>query len=151
MRTIALALFAAAAKADATADAVIQTACNGYLWKLEQDGWTCTVDDDDATAYTCANTDTSLDGTEVDSSSLPWSTACTKADGNAVTPKPVVGTQEACDAWLLAKTTANPDYVVTAEDKKKIDWALACNGLDAASAVTAFGAAVVAAIAALAF
>ena len=72
MRTVALALFAAAANADAAAEAAKQAACNGYLWGLEQLGWTCTADADVATTYTCANTDTALDGTTVDSSSVAW-------------------------------------------------------------------------------
>ena len=52
---------------------------------------------------------------------------------------------------MEAKVAVDADYVVTAEDKKTLAWAVACNGLDAATSVTAFGAAVVAAIAALAF
>ena len=62
-----------------------------------------------------------------------------------------MGTQAKCDAWLAEKVKANADYVVTDADKKKLDWAEACNGLDGATSLTAFSAAVIAAIAALAF
>merc|ERR1712038_1418779 len=124
MRTVALAVFAAAA--NATTDAEQQTACNAYLWGLEQAGWTCTADATDAKKFGCTNTDTALNATSntVDSTSA---------------------------SWVAAKVAANADYVLTAADKKTLEWATACNGLDGAASLTAFGAAVVAAIAALAF
>ena len=68
-----------------------------------------------------------------------------------MTPVAPVGTQELCDAWTEVKLAADPDWVLSDEDKKTFDWAVACAGLDGASALTAFGAAVVAAVAALAF
>ena len=72
MRTIALALFAAAANADAAADALAQAACDGYLWGLGQAGWTCTEDADNAGDWTCANTDATLASSTVDSTSTAW-------------------------------------------------------------------------------
>ena len=151
MRTVALAAIAAAA--NAITDAEQQTACNAYLWGLEQAGWTCTADAADAKKFGCTNTDTSLNATSgtVDSTSDAWEEACVTDGGDVLAPKAIKGTTEKCDAWLAAKVKANADYVVTAADKMTIGWAEACNGLDGAASLTAFGAAVVAAIAALAF
>ena len=151
MRTVALAAIAAAA--NATTDAEQQTACNAYLWGLEQAGWTCTADADDAKVFACTNTDTALNATSntVDSTSASWVEACVTDGGDVLAPKAIKGTTEKCDAWLAAKVTANADYVLTAADKKTLAWAQACNGLDGATSLTAFGAAVIAAIAALAF
>merc|ERR1711994_502439 len=148
MRTVALAVFAAA-----TTDAEQQTACNAYLWGLEQAGWTCTADATDAKVFACTNTDTALNTTSntVDSTSASWVEACVTDGGDVLAPKAIKGTTEKCDAWLAAKVKVNADYVVTAADKKTLEWATACNGLDGAASLTAFGDAVVAAIAALAF
>lgn len=151
MRTIALALFAAAANADAAADALQEAVCDGYLWGLELLGWTCTADASVATTWTCENTDTTMDGASVDSTSNVWATACTLADGTKISPEPIVGTQELCDAWTQAQIDADANWVIDAADKETLEWAVACGGLDGASALTAFGAAVVAAVAALAF
>ena len=151
MRTIALALFAAAANADAAADAIQAATCDGWLWGLEILGWTCTADATVATTWTCVNTDTALDGTTVDSSSSAWGDACTLADGTKISPEPIVGTQELCDAWKEAQVALDANWVEDAADRETLEWAVACGGLDGASALTAFGAAVVAAVAALAF
>ena len=56
-----------------------------------------------------------------------------------------------CPTDYTSQPKADPDWVLSDEDKKTFDWAFACAGLDGASALTAFGAAVVAAVAALAF
>ena len=151
MRTVALAAIAAAA--NATTDAEQQTACNAYLWGLEQAGWTCVAATATPKVFTCTNTDTALNATSgtVDSTSAAWVEACVTDGGDVLAPAAIKGTTEKCDAWLAAKVKANADYVLTAADKKTIEWATACNGLDGATSLTAFGAAVIAAIAALAF
>ena len=151
MRTIALALFAAAANADAAAELLNQALCDGYLWGLGLEGWTCTEDADSAGDWTCANTDASLASTTVDSTSAAWGLACVDTAGDPINPKPAQGTQELCDAWTDLKITADPNWVISDADKETFDWAFACAGLDGASALTALGAAVVAAVAALAF
>ena len=149
MRTIAaLALVAAAANAD---DVLNQALCSGYLWGLSLDGWTCTEDADTAKAWTCANTDSSLASSTVDSTSGAWQLVCVNDAGAAINPKMPVGTTELCDAWTETKLAADANWVISDADKETFDWAFACAGLDGASALTALGAAVVAAVAALAF
>ena len=64
---------------------------------------------------------------------------------------PAVGTQAACDTWAADKLAADANWVISDADKLTFEWATACAGLDGASALTALGAAVVAAVAALAF
>ena len=56
MRTIALALFAAAAKAF-DQDALNQQWCDGYLWGLGLEGWTCSQHDTVLTRWNCSNFD----------------------------------------------------------------------------------------------
>ena len=149
MRTIAaLALVAAAANAD---DVLNQAMCSGYLWGLGLDGWTCEEDADTAGAWTCENTDSSLASTTVDSTSAPWQLVCANDAGVAINPKMPQGTTELCDAWTQLKIDADANWVISDADKETFDWAFACAGLDGASALTALGAAVVAAVAALAF
>ena len=149
MRTIAaLALVAAAANAD---DVLNQALCSGYLWGLSLDGWTCTEDADTAKAWTCENTDSSLASTTVDSTSAAWQLVCVNDAGTAINPVMPVGTADKCDAWTQLKIDADANWVISDADKETFDWAFACAGLDGASALTALGAAVVAAVAALAF
>ena len=149
MRTIAaLALVAAAANAD---DVLNQALCSGYLWGLSLDGWTCTEDADNAGDWTCSNTDSSLASSTVDSTSAAWQLVCVNDAGAAINPVMPVGTTELCDAWTEAKLAADANWVISDADKETFDWAFACAGLDGASALTALGAAVVAAVAALAF
>lgn len=149
MRTIAaLALVAAAANAD---DVLNQALCSGYLWGLSLDGWTCTEDADNAGDWTCANTDSSLASSTVDSTSAAWQLVCVNDAGAAINPVMPVGTTELCDAWTETKLAADANWVISDADKETFDWAFACAGLDGASALTALGAAVVAAVAALAF
>merc|ERR1711994_359392 len=90
MRTVALAVYAAAAK-----------------------------------KFACTNTDTALNATSntVDSTSASWVEACVTDGGDVLAPKAIKGTTEKCDAWLAAKVTANADYVLTAADKKTLEWA----------------------------
>ena len=152
MRTIALALFAAAANADAAADALTHDLCDGYLWGLEVADWTCEADADVATTWTCENgTDAALLSTTVDSTSAAWKLMCTLDDGTLISPEQIVGTEALCTAYEEAKVAADADWVLTDAEKATIEWVTACGGLGGASALTAFGAAVVAAFAALAF
>ena len=75
MRTVALAIFAAVASATTVdPNAAQQTECNAYLWGIQQKGWTCVADTNDAKVSTCTNTNTSLNATSntVDSTSDPW-------------------------------------------------------------------------------
>ena len=158
MRTIALALAAAAVQAVTPEEekAAAQTACNGYYWGLQQAGWTCAEETDNDGVWKCTNSKAgseNLPSSGVDSTSNDWQTACTTATTDVdVEPIVIVGTDDLCDAWYTAKQgTATEAYVATAADKAKLDYAVACAGVDGATGVTAFGVAIVAALAALAF
>merc|ERR1711934_89653 len=92
MRTAALAIFAATANALTEAEQQIE--CNGYLWGIQQKGWTCAVDAADAKKFTCTNPDTALNATadKVDSTSAAWVEACVTDLGDKLAPKAIVGT-----------------------------------------------------------
>ena len=79
MRTAVLALFAAAVSADAAADAVSQAECDGYLWGLMTKGWSCQAETDNNLNWSCTMTGDNPDNlvsTDVDSTSVAWSSAC---------------------------------------------------------------------------
>ena len=156
MRTAALFLVAAVASAgaavkNADTDLLQQDVCNAYLWGLQVLDWTCT-ETDTANIWTCENgTDATLQSSSVDNNSVGWETACTKSDGTWISPKQIKGTEALCDAYEAAALEADANRVLTDAEKETIEWVTACGGLDGASALTAFGAAVIAAVAALAF
>ena len=152
MRTAALSLFAAMVAAkDANTDLLQQDVCNAYLWGLQVLDWECT-ETDTANIWTCENSaDSTLQSSSVDNTSAGWELACTVSDGTWISPKQIKGTEALCDAYEAAAIEANADWVLTETEKATIEWVTACGGLDGASALTAFGAAVIAAVAALAF
>ena len=158
MRTIALALAAAGVQALTAEEekAAAQTSCNAYYWTIQQAGWTCSEDPQNDGDWVCSNDkegSTQLPSTDVDSTSSGWQQACTTATTDVdVEPVAIVGTEALCDAWYAAKQgTATDPYVATAADKAKLDYVTACAGVDGATGVTAFGVAIVAALAALAY
>ena len=76
MRTALLALFAAAANADAASDALNQTECDGYLWGLMLLGWECQPETDNNLNWSCTMTGDNPDNlvsADVDSTSAVWS------------------------------------------------------------------------------
>ena len=158
MRTIALALAAAGVQALTAEEekAAAQTTCNAYYWGLQQAGWTCAEETDNDGVWKCTNSKTgseNLPSSGVDSTSNAWQSACTTATTDVdVEPVAIVGTDALCEAWYTAKQgSATEAYVATVADKATIEYATACAGVDGATGVTAFGVAIVAALAALAF
>ena len=76
MRTAVLALFAAAASADAASDALHQVECDGYLWGLMLLGWECQPETDNNLNWSCTMTGDNPDNlvsADVDSTSAVWS------------------------------------------------------------------------------
>ena len=95
MRTVALAIFAAVASATTVdPNAAQQTECNAYLWGIQQKGWTCKVDANDAKKFTCTNPDSALNAKagEIDSTSEAWAEECTTLNDEKLAPKAIVGT-----------------------------------------------------------
>ena len=90
MRTAVLALFAAAASADAASDALHQVECDGYLWGLMLLDWVCEPEAENNMNWSCIMMDDNepdeLVSCSVDSSSAPWKSVCHLDSGELISP-----------------------------------------------------------------
>ena len=138
---IAIALTATYAAAVGT-----QGACNGYFAGLVSDGWECSFKD--LKLETCTNSSGAKFDTVAKAGVSEYDQSCKEAAGTYLTwAQPTAAT---CKKWTDAKATDGKEYVATAADKETDEWIEACYKAGALN-LTAFGAAAVAAIAALAF
>ena len=123
MKTAALALFAAAVNADTASDAINQAECDGYLWGLMLLGWSCQAETDNNLNWSCTMTEANpnnLVSTDVDSTSVAWSQACSLDSGVWIAPNEIKGSDAKCEAWMEAK---GEGYVVTEADMLTLSWA----------------------------
>ena len=146
MRTQIAAILAAAAAAQATT----QAGCDGAEFAALTAGIDCTQDAD-TNAFTCVD-----DGTaDVANTAAELTTAATVMDAacGALSPADFASaTQATCTTYKDSLVDdAGAAREPTVAEYASIEYAYACWGVEGATSVTAFGAAIVAAIAALAF
>ena len=136
----AIALFASSAAATEPTAAT----CAGYWSGLVEDGWDCTFKD--LALETCTKTGNTFAEATADDNA-DYQTNCVKSDGTKLTwAQP---TTAGCKTWTDAEVAKNADFVVNDTVKATEGWISHCYKAGAAS--LAYGAAAIAAIAALSF
>ena len=137
---IAIALFASYAAATEPTAAT----CAGYFGGLVEAGWDCSFKD--LTLETCTKTGSTFADATADNNQ-DYQKECVKSDGTKLTwAQP---TAASCKTWTDAQVADDAAFVVDDTVKKSEGWIMNC--YKAGASTLAYGAAAIAAIAALSF